>query len=370
MSYDTSAPTQTPVEPPAPAPVAAPAPTPTGTDYNPQLGGAPNGDPTISTTTDSSLFGNLPNVTPTQATIGGAAAAVASGGSGNNQAPAPVPPPAATPVQTPTQPPVIDPFGGTFGAGNTDPNTGLPTGSNNATPTSTPTQQAPSPTMPTSTPASNTVDPYGGTTSQAATDLTTAASSSTPLDATGLSGSSLWDYLTSKPVLGAVGNYLINQSQAQSYADLAKQAASAGNVLNQPQRLPFQQAATSATNDPANWLKTNPFSTSLAAYYKNNVIPQQVAKSGNASNVIDTQGSQFATALAGNYNNYVNTMGTMGGFTQGAGYSAPAMVQAGIPGIQSQGQSYNNASNLLFGLPATNTGTSTNPVSGSQSIFS
>lgn len=127
------------------------------------------------------------------------------------------------------------------------------------------------------------------------------------------------NFLTWKDLIGAGANYLTQSNQQNRMMDVAQRASEMGNPLTQPQRAPFQAMAQNLLMNPETYFQNNPFATALSAHYKNNVIPANVAKSGNPSQVIDEKGSQFATALAGNYNNLADILGTYGGYNQGNG---------------------------------------------------
>lgn len=118
--------------------------------------------------------------------------------------------------------------------------------------------------------------------------------------------------------------YLINNKQSSQAKEMMDYLASKGDALQQPQRAPYQAMSLEMLQNPQSYFQNNPFATALAAQYRNNVIPTQVAKSGNPGQVIDQAGSQFATALGENYNNLAQILSTYGGFNQGAGYSAAA----------------------------------------------
>lgn len=123
-------------------------------------------------------------------------------------------------------------------------------------------------------------------------------------------------------------NLGIQQLLAQRQQQQAQQIQQAGNPLNDPARQPFQQQATNMVNNPQDYFTNNPFASQLAAMYKNNIIPRQLAKSGNAGEVLDRNGSQFATALGGNYNQLLQTLSGLGGFNQpnsGVGASVPLL---------------------------------------------
>jgi hypothetical protein len=140
-------------------------------------------------------------------------------------------------------------------------------------------------------------------------------------------------------------NLGIQQLLTQRQQSQAQQVQRAGNPLNDPQRAPFQQQATNMANNPGDYFANNPFASSLAAYFKNNVIPSQVAKSGNPGEVIDRTGSQFATALGGNYNQLLQTLMGGGGFNQGN-----SGIGASVPLMQGANNSFNESFRGLGGL--------------------
>lgn len=132
--------------------------------------------------------------------------------------------------------------------------------------------------------------------------------------------------MTTTGVLGAGLNYLQSQKAASNLKDVMNQAIASGNTLNQPQRAQYQGELSTMMANPQSYMENNPFAQALTAQYKNNVIPRNIAATGNAGNVIDQSGSQFATALSQNYNTLAQTLGQLGGFNSQAPFTNPSVV--------------------------------------------
>jgi hypothetical protein len=115
---------------------------------------------------------------------------------------------------------------------------------------------------------------------------------------------------------GALGNALVNGALGNRAQHQASDLAGAQNPMNDPRRAPFQDAATNMVQNPQDYMANNPFAKALGDYYRNGVIPAQFARSGNAGEVIDRNGSQFATSIANNYNGLLGQLQGFGGFNQ------------------------------------------------------
>lgn len=111
-------------------------------------------------------------------------------------------------------------------------------------------------------------------------------------------------------------NYFIQNRNQRNLNSQAQNMLNAGNALNQPQRAPYQAASLNMVQNPSQYLNTDPFATAMRDYYKNSVIPAQVARSGNPSQVVDQSGSQFNTSVAQDYNQKLQTLAGYGGFNQ------------------------------------------------------
>lgn len=168
---------------------------------------------------------------------------------------------------------------------------------------------------------------------------------------------------------GAGVNFLGNNYMRQQSEKEARRLMEQGNPLNDPRRQPYQQMSNELMMNPQNYFQNNPFASQLSAHFKNNVIPQQVATTGNPNLVLDRAGSQFAQAIGGNYNELANILMGYGGFNapnQGVGASA----QAGQKGLDFQNKSFAGFGEIaakMFGNPQNPkpTGTNQNPITGS-----
>lgn len=180
-------------------------------------------------------------------------------------------------------------------------------------------------------------------------------------------------------------NYFMNNRSQDQMNSRANQILNAGNALNQPQRAPYQAASLNMVQDPSQYLNTDPFATAMRDFYKNSVIPSQVAKSGNPSQVIDQSGSQFNTSVAQDYNQKLQTLAGYGGFNQmansftgnpaaelfgaGANYSNNS-VASSLPILMNGLMNGNNhATSNVPGGGAVNP-VKTNPISNSTLNFS
>lgn len=140
--------------------------------------------------------------------------------------------------------------------------------------------------------------------------------------------------------------YGLNQL-GSAYKQLASQQANYSS-LDQAQRAPYQQNLSQLVNNPQQYLTTDPFATSLAALYKNQIIPRNIAQTGNPASVLDQQGSNFVNTLAGNYNTQMGNLSGIAGFgfpqSNYAGYTAG---QLGAGGAGAQFQSLGSLGNLF-----------------------
>lgn len=122
--------------------------------------------------------------------------------------------------------------------------------------------------------------------------------------------------ITTGDLWKAGGNFLVNQLMASRASNQADKAAQMGDPLSHPARAPFQNEANNMVQNPAQWMQTGAFPTALTNLYKNNVLPANIAKSGNTGFEADKAGAQFATALGGNYNQLLQTLMGYGGYNQ------------------------------------------------------
>lgn len=141
-------------------------------------------------------------------------------------------------------------------------------------------------------------------------------------------GSSLFDTISDflkTPIGGAVGNVGTSLLTGGMLRGLANKQANYSS-LDQSQRQPYQGNLSQLVNNPSKYLTTDPFATSLAAMYRDKIIPRSIAQSGNPGQVLDEKGSQFVNALAGNYNTQMGNLSGIAGFgfpqSQYAGYGA------------------------------------------------
>lgn len=167
-------------------------------------------------------------------------------------------------------------------------------------------------------------------------------------------------------------NYLVNQFMGNKAHGQAQDLIHQSAPINQPQRLPYQQQAQELLLNPQSYMQNNPFATNLAKYYREGVIPANVAKSGNPAQVLDKAGSQFATSIAGNYNELASLLATYGGFNQGAGNTGAGAALMG-QGNQFNAEAFRGAGGLVrdaaervFGNPEQ---PNTNTISGSTTFF-
>lgn len=170
-------------------------------------------------------------------------------------------------------------------------------------------------------------------------------------------------------------NALVNMFLASQNRKSGQAAADRSDALLQQQRAPFQQAATDMVQNPQNYFQNNPFATSMANFYRNNVIPTSIAKSGNTGFDTDRLGAQFATALGGNYNQLLQTLMTGGGFNQGTGYAGTNLMQGEQAANQNIAEAFRGlggvtqkAAESIFGSPDQPKTPTANPVTGSYTV--
>lgn len=166
-------------------------------------------------------------------------------------------------------------------------------------------------------------------------------------------------------------NFGVNSYLGNKQEDIANQAANKGDALQQQQRAPFQQAALGMVQNPQDYLQNNPFATAMTSHFKNNVIPANVAKSGNTGFEADRLGGQFATALGQNYNELLGTLMGYGGFNQGAGYSGAAYGSAATQGNQFNAEAFRGLGNVaekIFGNPQQPKTPTANALTGSYTL--
>lgn len=222
-------------------------------------------------------------------------------------------------------------------------------------------------TVPDATPT-NTMDTAGSTSVPTANGGTGGGgtifggTNTNPMPDTSLFGNALPDWLKNvignpqlTSILGTTGlNALINGVLSNKSQQSAQDFLQSTNPLNQTQRQPYQQASLDMVQNPQNYMQNNPFAVALTNQFRDNVIPRQVAQSGNAANVIDRAGSQFATAIGQNYNSLLNTLSGYGGFTQGnPGTQAAGALTA--QGNQQFGEIFRgvgDAATRIFGTPS------------------
>lgn len=198
------------------------------------------------------------------------------------------------------------------------------------------------------------------------------AGTSGPLDSTfstmgGSGGLPSWLGTAGKIFGPSIANGIINGALGNRAQHQASDLIGRTDALNQPQRQPYQGMARDLLNNPQSYMTNNPFATALTNLYKNNVIPANIAKSGNTGFEADRLGAQFATALGGNYNQLAQILSGYGGFTQGAptgGSAAPLYGQAN----QNYGEIFRgagDAASKIFGTPQAPQTPTTNPITGS-----
>lgn len=165
-------------------------------------------------------------------------------------------------------------------------------------------------------------------------------------------------------------NLLVNQYNANRARQQAGDLLNRSDSLQQPARFPFQAAANDMVNNPGSYFANNPFATSMANYYKNNVIPANIAKSGNTGFDTDRLGAQFATALGGNYNELLNTLSGYGGFTQGApsGASAVPLLSQSNNFLSEAARGLGPVAQNVFGTPSQPKTPQANPITGSYQM--
>lgn len=168
-------------------------------------------------------------------------------------------------------------------------------------------------------------------------------------------------------------NFGVNQYLAGQNRQAGQQAADRSDALLQQQRAPFQQAAQGMVQNPQDYMQNNPFAQALTNQYKNNVIPANVAKSGNTGFEADRLGAQYATALGGNYNQLLGTLMGYGGFNQGTGFSGSNQLQGDMAANQNTAEAFRGVGKMadsLFGTPEQPKTPQQNPVTGSYTVIS
>lgn len=186
-------------------------------------------------------------------------------------------------------------------------------------------------------------------------------------------GSSLPFGLTSKDLAMGGINFGLNQYLAKQAHQAGQSAANTSNALNQPQRAPFQAAANDMVQNPQDYFKNNPFATSMADFYKNGVIPANIAKSGNTGFDTDRLGAQFATSVGNNYNGLLQQLQGFGGYNQGTGYAGNNQLTGDMAANQFQAESFRGAGKAaegLFGSPDQPKTPQQNPITGSYTVIS
>lgn len=167
-------------------------------------------------------------------------------------------------------------------------------------------------------------------------------------------------------------NFGLNQYLANQAKNAGASAANTSNAMNDPRRQPFQQAANDMVQNPQDYFKNNPFATSMADFYKNGVIPANIAKSGNTGFDTDRLGAQFATAVGGNYNALLQQLQGFGGYNQGAGFAGTNQLQGDMAANNFQAESFRGlgkASEGIFGTPEQPKTPQQNPITGSYTVI-
>lgn len=178
--------------------------------------------------------------------------------------------------------------------------------------------------------------------------------------------------VTGKDLFTGALNYGLNSSLASQARSGANTAANRGDALLQPQRAPFQQAANDMVQNPSSYFQNNPFATSMANFYKNSVIPSNVAKSGNSGFDTDRLGAQFATAVGGNYNDLLAQLQGFGGYNQSPGYSGLQVGQGNqlALGFNSEAnRGIGKIASSIFGDPTAPKTPQVNPTTGSSTVM-
>jgi hypothetical protein len=187
-------------------------------------------------------------------------------------------------------------------------------------------------------------------------------------------GGGIWnqvqDFFQANPLaksIGGTGLQMLGMgilSKGSGNAAGASNNAPGTRALTEPERAQYQARLSQLVSNPSQYLSNDPFASSLAPFYKNNVIPRNVAQSGNPASVLDQQGSQFANAIAGNYNQQIQNLGGLGGFNMGpSGYAPLAYSNNAGNATQYKAQMPMSLGNLLGSnmgqQPAAGTGTTT-----------
>jgi hypothetical protein len=173
-------------------------------------------------------------------------------------------------------------------------------------------------------------------------------------------GGSLLDHLTNlgtsalNGALPGVINGVVNGALGNRTNQQAAQLLQSQNPLDQAQRKPFQDAATNMVNNPSSYFQNNPFAKAFGDYMQNNVVPRNIAGSGNVGNVLDRAGSATATALGANYNQLLQSLQGFGGYNMQnpAVASGAALMSQGNQQTAEATRGVGDIAAKIFGTPS------------------
>lgn len=141
-----------------------------------------------------------------------------------------------------------------------------------------------------------------------------------------MSSPSVFDALTKgitpgQITTGALG-MINNLYSANKLQQAAQQMAQLNNPLNQAQRAPYQAQLLNLAQNPQQYFSSPIAQAELNAGQQ--LINSNVAKTGNANNVMSTDVPQILSSVAQGYNTNFSNLAMAGGFTQGSTGTAGA----------------------------------------------
>ncbi len=145
-----------------------------------------------------------------------------------------------------------------------------------------------------------------------------------------------------------VASYFQQKGLSGDLSEIAKQSADYANAMNTtlyPQRKAPQDQLESLLADPNNYLKSA-YPTAVSQFMLKSMFQAQQAKSGNFFSDLDKTSSQLASTLSSDYNQRLQTLGTLGGYDKGAGYAGNVFGNTAAQGAQYGSMGVNALTNV------------------------
>lgn len=180
-------------------------------------------------------------------------------------------------------------------------------------------------------------------------------------------GSAITSY-ASNPTnyLSTIGN-LINQSNlASNLSGIANQAGSMSNQANNPEAQAAYSQFMNYVNNPSAYINN------VGAPITNAIVqglPPSIAKSGNLAGSLSAAITSANSALSGNYNGFLATLGSQTGLQQGTGNAGSVYGNLAGQGAVANASAYSGLGSLLAGLGKSATSGSGSTTSSTTNPF-